>query len=161
MADLIVKLYDLDARPSVASHAVPRDPGVRVRRAAAHELVIVTRFIAEHFDERWAGECTVAFARQPVACFIATEQGKVLGFAAYDATARGFFGPLGVAEQRRNAGIGGSLYLACLRAMYAEGYAYAIVGGAAKRARALYERISGAWEIPDSSPGIYDDYLEG
>ena len=44
-----------------------------------------------------------------------------------------------------------------LRAMRAEGYAYAIIGGVVPRA--FYERIVPVMEIPGSSPGIYHGVL--
>ena len=34
-------------------------------------------------------------------CFIATENGKLIGFACYDATAKGFFGPIGIDPDRK------------------------------------------------------------
>src|SRR3954471_14668748 len=91
MADLLVKLYDLPREKC----AVPED--VEIRRAFAAEKRLVAQWVAGNFGERWASECEISFMRSPVACFIATNRLDVLGFASYDATARGFFGPTGVA----------------------------------------------------------------
>ena len=79
----------------------------------------------------------------------------VLGFACYDATAKDFFGPTGVMESQRGKGIGAALLIACMQAMAAEGYAYAVIGGAGPVA--FYEKVVGATVIPDSVPGPYRD----
>jgi GNAT superfamily N-acetyltransferase len=131
----------------------------------------VTKFAREHGSEGWAGECEAAFARVPLACFVATErsvetsgaaagarsvrlQGNMLiGFACYEATCRDFFGPELVHEQHRGRGVGKALLLAALHAMRAEGYAYAIIGWASSVD--FYRRAVGATVIEGSSPGIY------
>ena len=52
----------------------------------------------------------------------------MVGFACYDATALGFFGPTAVAEPCRGQGTGKALLLACLLDMKLKGYGYAIIG---------------------------------
>jgi predicted N-acetyltransferase YhbS len=99
----------------------------------------------------------VAFSNSSVSCFIATENNKITGFACYDSTAKNFFGPVGVAEQSRNRGIGEALLLSALDAMSQIGYAYAIIGGVGSAE--FYVTTVGAIEIPGSSPGIYRDRL--
>ena len=146
MSDLLVKLYSM---PPLA--APPS--GVEVRRAFAAEKRLVCDWAATQFDSGWASECEAAFARLPVACFIAVRDRDLLGFACYDATARGFFGPTGVAEPERNHGIGAALLSAALRDMAAHGYAYAIIGAA--DSVEFYRKHAGAIEIPDSDPGFY------
>lgn len=152
MADLLVKLYEL--QPS----ARPLPDGVVVRRAFAAEKRLVAQWAATHFGERWASECEIAFARQPVACFIATNGLEVLGFAVYDATARGFFGPTGVMEQARHKGIGRALLFAALSDMGAQGYAYGIIGSTTSFE--FYRKEVGASEIADSTPGFYAGMLK-
>ncbi|MEW8692978.1 MAG: hypothetical protein AB2535_18225, partial [Candidatus Thiodiazotropha endolucinida] len=75
----------------------------------------------------------------------------------YDATALGFFGPLGVVESARGNGIGSSLTKACLLDMRLKGYGYAVVGMA--DTSDFYRKVANAVEIPDSSPGIYQSTL--
>src|ERR1700751_4544920 len=118
MADLLVKLYNLEPRPSTLPE------GISVRRGFAAEKRLVAQWVATHFGERLASECEISFARQPVACFIATNRLEVLGFATCDATARGFFGPTGVMEDARHKGIGRALLFAALNDMACQGYAY-------------------------------------
>ena len=81
----------------------------------------------------------------------------MLGFGCYDTTAKGFFGPTGVDEAARGKGIGAALLLVCLHALYADGYAYGIIGGAGPVE--FYEKIVGAMVIPGSDPGVYRGML--
>lgn len=155
MSDLLVKLYDLpDAGPELERL---RGAGVEIRRAMAHERNPVCAWIRERFGEGWAGECEAGFSRQPVSVFLAVRDGELLGFACYDCTFRGAFGPTGVMAGERGRGIGAALLLRCLDAMAAEGYAYAVIGDAGELA--FYQRTCGAVEIPGSTPGIYPPKL--
>lgn len=150
MADLLVRLYDLPApEPAPAS--------LEIRRPLTAEHRIVIDWVERHFSRAWADECSAAFARQPVACFLAVESGQIVGFVAYEATARNFLGPLGVASAARGRGAGRALLLAALQAMRAEGYAYAIIGGVGPAE--FFERTVGAIPIPGSTPGIYRGML--
>lgn len=153
MTDLLVKLYDLplEEREAVPANAV-------VRRAMAYEKEQVVAWVRANFGSGWASECDVAFANRPLSCHIATQAGEVVGFACYDSSSLGLFGPIGVAPSARGEGIGRALLLSCLRAMNAVGYAYAIVGGVGDAA--FYRRILEILEIPGSTPGIYRDRLQ-
>ena len=153
MADLLVKLYDLPERSARC-----RMWDVEVRRAFAAEKRLVAQWVAGNFGERWASECEISFMRSPVACFIATNRLNVLGFASYDATARGFFGPTGVAVDARHKGIGRALLCATLQDMAAQGYAYCIIG--ATTSVEFYRHEVNAIEIPDSTPGFYAGMLK-
>lgn len=148
--DLLVRLYALDPKPELAVKLAKK--GIVIRRALAPELAPVTRWIGESFGAGWAGEATISFARQPPSCFIAIRQAKPVGFACYDAIARGFFGPTGVDEKQRGNGIGHALLLACLVDMRAQGYAYAIIGDVGPVD--FYARTVGATRIARSTPGI-------
>lgn len=155
MTDMLVKLYDLPAfSPSLMALA---DAGVTIRPAMAYEKHQVVAWVGHTFSPGWASECDVAFSRQPIACFIAIEASQIVGFACYEATWKNFFGPAGVVEDARGRGIGAALLLACLHAMAAAGYAYAIIGYAANPA--FYTRTVGAIPIPDSTPGMYPERL--
>ena len=155
MADLLVKLYELPPEPGDDDLA---SSGVRVRPAMAYEKHAVAEWVRSHFGAAWASECEVAFANRPISCHIATCGGEIGGFACYDSTCRGFFGPVGVDDGRRGHGIGRALLLSCLRAMSATGYAYAIIGGV--ESPEFYTKAVGAIEIPGSVPGIYRDRLK-
>lgn len=125
-----------------------------MRRAAAAERGAVVEWVRTHGSPGWASECEVAFARQPIACFVAVEKKDHLaGVACYEATARGFFGPEIVHPDRRGKGAGKALLLSALHAMRAEGYAYAIIGWASSID--FYKKVVGAMVIEGSDSGIY------
>jgi GNAT superfamily N-acetyltransferase len=151
MADLLVRLYDLPPAGPAAEGLASQ--GIVVRRAMAGERSIVVDWARAQGSPGWAGECEAAFARQPLACFIAVAADELVGFACYEATCRNFFGPELVHPDRRGRGIGRALLLAALHAMRAEGYAYAIIGWASSVD--FYRRVVGATPIEGSSPGIY------
>ena len=151
MNDLLVKLYALPVAPA------PPD-GIILRRAFAAERRLVCDWVATHFGHGWGSECEAAFARLPVACFLALRESDLLGFACYDATARGLFGPTGVAESERHHGIGAALLLAALHDMAAQGYAYAIIGR--PESSDFYCKHVAAIAIPDSDPGFYRGLLK-
>ena len=155
MIDMLVRLYDLP--DSTALYEKIAAEGVTLRRPRAFEKHTVAAFARENFSEKWVSEVEVAITRQPVACFIATRDKQILGFACFDTTQRGFFGPTGVSEGARGAGIGKALLMKALEGLRELGYAYAIIGGVGPRE--FYEKNCGAIEIPGSDPGTYTDLL--
>jgi ribosomal protein S18 acetylase RimI-like enzyme len=154
--DLLVRLYALDPKSDLDARLIKA--GVTIRRALPPEFGLVTSWVREKFDDRWASETTVAFTRQPPSCFLAVRDGKLIGFACYDATARGFFGPTGVDKAARGVGVGHGLLLASLLDMRAQGYGYGIIGGAGPVD--FYVRSVNAVPIEGSIPGIYAGLLE-
>lgn len=157
MPDMLVKLYALPEAESAA--AFQRRTGVAVRRAIAPEKHVVAAWIERHFNRGWVSEAEAAFARSPVSCLVAVDgEGRLIGFACYDATMRGFFGPTGVDPAERGRGVGKMLLLEALRRMHSDGYGYAVIGGAGPVD--FYEKTVGATVIPDSTPGIYEGMLK-
>jgi predicted N-acetyltransferase YhbS len=154
--DMLVRLYDLpDSR---ASFERLRREGIEVRRALAAEKHKVTAWVRENLAEGWASEAEIAFGRQPLSCFIAVEEGTIVGFACHDATCRNFFGPTGVAPKVRKKGIGTALLFACLEDMKRQGFGYGIIGGVGPAA--YYSKAIAAVPIEGSEPGIYRGLLE-
>lgn len=153
--DLLVKLYALPPARDGSSYNKHGDK-VSIRRAFAAEKNLVSGFVRENFSAGWAAECEIAFAREPLACFIAVSADRVCGFACYDATTRGFFGPIGVREDQRGRGVGSALLVASLHDMRAKGYGYAIIGATNE---IEFYRPVGAIEIADSKPGFYSGML--
>jgi GNAT superfamily N-acetyltransferase len=149
VSDFLVKLYGLPPERSVT--------GVDVRRALPPEKGAVEAWVGTTFGAGWASEVSVAFSGHPIGCHVAVADGALIGFACWDATARGFFGPEGVIEAWRGKGVGAALLLQCVHAMRAHGYGYAIIGSAGPVA--FYERVLPVMEIPGSSPGIYNGML--
>jgi hypothetical protein len=153
--DMLVKLYDL---PDSRGHLERvRQQGVAIRRALVPEKDKVAGWVRENFSAGWGNETEIAFARQPVTCFIAVKDGEILGFACHDAICRNFFGPTGVSTKARSNGIGAALLLACLEDMRNQGFGYAIIGGVGPAE--YYSGVVGAVPIEGSEPGIYRGLL--
>ncbi len=155
MPDLLVSLYKLPPRETGAASV--RDAGVIIRRANPFEQTPVGDFIRTHFSVGWAEEMAVTFARQPITNFIAIEDKKVIGFAAFESTRKAFFGPTGVDHAHRGRGIGRALLIESLWGLSDLGYAYGIIGAAGPVE--FYKKAVGAVVIPDSWPGVYADLL--
>lgn len=166
MSDMLVKLYDL---PDAALTLARVDQqGIEVRQAMPAEKPALLAWISQHFNPNWAAECEVALNNRPVSCYIAVRQRtrdasgsdpydlppeELLGFACYDATRKGMFGPEGVLDSCRGQGVGAALLLACLHAMRWEGYGYAVIGWAGPVD--FYAKTVGATVIEGSAPGVY------
>lgn len=152
--DLLVNLYS--RRLAALRQKVEGIPAT-IRVALPPEQHIIKDWVRSHFSEYWVSEVSAAMAHQPPGCLIATVDGQLVGFACYDATARGFFGPTGVSEEHRGKGIGLALFYHALVAMKAQGYAYAIVGSAGPVD--FYVNSVGAIPIPSDKEDIYQGLL--
>ena len=152
--DLLVNLYSR-RMAALAQRVAGVDATIRV--ALPPELHILQDWVRENFSEYWVSELTAAMAHQPPGCLVAIVDGKLVGFACYDATARGFFGPTGVAESQRGRGIGLALLYHTLAAMKARGYAYAVIGGVGPVE--FYANAVGAVPIESDGEDIYQGLL--
>lgn len=156
MPDLLVNLY---ATKLAELHEKAGQVAVEIRPVLPSEMHVVVEWVRAQFSDNWASEVSVAITRQPAACLIAIEQGKLVGFACYDTTARGFFGPTGVHPDSRGKGIGLALFSAALQTMKTLGHAYAFIGDAGPVD--FYANAAGAIEIPAENKGIYEGMLRG
>ncbi|MEB2844157.1 GNAT family N-acetyltransferase [Rhizobiales bacterium RZME27] len=154
MPDMLVNLYASECS-ALAEKA--NGGSAIIRTALAPEMHVVVEWVRKHFSDNWASEVSVAFSRQPIACLIAVDNGQLLGFACYDTTARGFFGPTGVAEEARGRGIGLALFSDCLQTMKTIGHAYAFIGDAGPVD--FYKSAVDAIEIPARDKGLYEGML--
>jgi hypothetical protein len=131
-------------------------------------------WIVRHFSPGWAAGTEFAINRSPGSFFIAVLKSppepdrtnpydlppeRLVGFACYDTSNRGMFGPMGVQKEFEGRGIGQALLLSCLHAMKEEHYAYAIIGWAGPVD--WYAKVVGATVIPDSEPGPFRGRLQG
>lgn len=156
MPDMLVRLYDLPDPVAYLERAAAER--ISVRRAEPWDRDRLRQFIAATFNPIWVTETDRAFIHLPVTAFVAVRGPQICGFAAFEVTRRGFFGPTGVLEELRGRGIGAALLLRCLEAMRELGYAYAVIGGVGPAA--FYERTCGALVIPGSEIGIYRTLFE-
>jgi predicted N-acetyltransferase YhbS len=156
MPDMLVRLYDL---PDPEEHyRRAREAGASIRRAEPWDRFALRSFIEANFWVAWAPEADLAFSGHPITGFVAMMEGCIVGFAVYECSRRGFFGPTGVREDLRGRGLGGALLLRCLEAMREMGYGYAVIGGVGPQA--FYEKVCGAFVIPGSETGVYRSVYE-
>jgi len=156
MPDLLVNLMKLPQLETLLHEL--SEQGVNIRRAQPFEITPVREFIKEKFSVAWADEISVGFPNKPVTVYLATRDGRVIGFAGYECTRKAFFGPTGVADDERGKGIGKALLIAALWGLRELGYVYAVIGSAGPVQ--FYQEAVGATVILDSEPGIYTDLLK-
>ncbi len=151
--DMIVSLMDLPERKELEN--------IKIKRAFGGEKDKVLDYIRKNFSVSWANEAERSILQDISKCFIATQDGEILGFACYDASARGFFGPTGVTESARGKGVGGALLLKTLESMREYGYAYAIIGWVSD-AEMFYRKMVGAEFIKGGEPenSIYKNMIK-
>ncbi len=155
--DMLIKLYATRFGEAAIRPESVVGSALELRKPIGPEHAAVARWVATRFGSGWASEVQVALSNRPVSVWIATQQTELLGFVCYDATARGFVGPIGVADSARGLGLGSTLLHACLQDMRSAGYGYAIAGGVG--APEFFRRAAGAVDIPDSTPGLYAGQL--
>jgi GNAT superfamily N-acetyltransferase len=156
MPDMLVRLYDLpDGRPVLDRASVG---GFTVRRAEPWDRERMRSFATQCCGALWAVEADRAFNHSPITGYIATRGLEIGGFAVYECTRRGFFGPTGVRGDLRGKGLGTALLIRCLESMREMGYAYAVIGGVGPAE--FYEKVCRAFVIPGSETGIYGPLFE-
>ena len=148
MPDMLVKLYNM---PEIDESKRLEENGITIKRAMALDKTAILEFVRTNFYENWADECEKAIFNQPSSCYIAVKNKEIIGFACYDATALGVFGPTGVLESMRDKGVGKALFGKCLDSMREKGYAYAIIGWVTE-AIDFYKKTAKAIVIDDSLP---------
>lgn len=152
--DMLVKLYEVQDDPALMEKL--RAEGVLIRRAMTPDLTGITAWVESAFSRGWADQCAAGILRG--GCWIAVKDGKPVGFACFDATLPGFFGPTGVQEELRGRGIGKALLIRCLISMRERGASCAVIGWAGPKA--FYQKAVGAKLIEDSFPGAYRNRID-
>ena len=115
---------DLDTRGAKADLA---RMGITVRRACGEDISAAAQFALETFSEGWRIEVAESARFAPPPLFIAIEGARLVGFAAYDVTGPGRFGPMGTHPDYRHRGIGGVLLKRCLRSLRDRGENEAVI----------------------------------
>ena len=156
MPDLLVKLYDLvDDWSFMGSQA---NRGVTIRKPIGPEKHDLVEWVLDHFNPAWSSEIDIAMSNVPRTCFVAVKDRQFVGLSYYDATALGFFGPIGVIPEHRNQGIGQALLMACMLDMKLKGYGYAIIGSTGLVD--WYARYTGAVPIEGSSTSVWATWVK-
>ncbi len=154
--DMLIRLYELPREAAAGHNAAPYCT-IRTPLGTEHDRVVA--WVAAQFGDGWASEARVALVNRPTSLLLALRDGAIAGFACYDATARGIFGPIGVVASERRRKVGAALLFAALHDMRSAGYAYAVAGHVGEPE--FFRRTAGATEIARSSPGLYGDLLRG
>lgn len=158
MADMLVKLYNIPHSHDIEENLFKS--GIRIKKALAPDRSRIIAFSRTCVKDDYSDEVQAAFSNNPITCYIATREKKIIGFACYEATARNFFGPMAVLESERRKGIGKALLLKSLESMQELGYAYAIIGWPAKSAIDFYKNCVDAILIDKKSAGVYKRMIE-
>lgn len=153
--DMIVGLTHLPA------YEIPE--GIQIKRAYVGDRQKILQFVREKFPDHvvWPDETDYALMQEGCKCFIVVEDHRLLGFACYDACAKGFFGPVGIDPAQRGRDLGKALLIRTLEAMREDGYVYAIMGWV-DEAVGFYQRSVGARIIDGATPenSVYSRYIE-
>ena len=150
--DMIVGLYNL---PTVQ---IAED--IKIKRAFVGDKEAILSFVEKHFQKSWVYETEHSLMQEISKCYIATKDGKIVGFSCFDASAKGFFGPIGVAPEEKNQKIGNALLIQTLNSMREYGYAYAIIGWVSE-AEMFYRKTVGAEYIKGGNPenSVYSNLI--
>mgnify|MGYP001017612548 CR=1 FL=1 len=149
--DLVVNLYEDDFDDK--SIKVKNDK-ITILRVLSPNADAVIRYIESTFTSGWASEAKAALYKNHPTCFIAVKGKEIVGFACYDATAKGYFGPTGVSEAYRGQNIGQRLLYESLKGLKQDGYGYAIIGGVSQAVYAFYARYFSVHKV-ESKQSIY------
>ncbi len=149
--DYLVNLYKLKEHYEFDNL---KQENIRIERVLSPNFDLVVDFVKTNFHDGWASEVKQALYKANPSCFIAIYNKKIVGFACYDATAKGYFGPIGVANNMQNKGIGRALVLTTMVNMRNDGYGYAIIGSGAGKEN-FYKNCVGAIRIEDDSINLY------
>jgi hypothetical protein len=155
MTDMLVKLYNLPDDWSFM--AAQLEKGILIRKPIGPEKHTIVKWVLDNFGGLWSSETDCAISNKPISCFVAIQNNQLIGFACYDATALGFFGPTGVLEASRGQGTGKALLMAALLDMKLKGYGYAIIGEVGPIE--FYTKAVNATIIEDSTPSIWATLL--
>ena len=135
--------------------------GVKIKRAFVGDKEEILDFIGKNFSRSWIYEAEHAILEPVPKCYIATYMGKIVGFACFDSSALGFFGPIGVDPLMRGKKIGEALLIRTLNAMKEYGYWYAVIGWVSE-AENFYRKTVGAEFIKGGNPenSVYSNMIK-
>lgn len=153
MADLVVSLYEKDYLKDL--NIKLKNEEIKIKRILSPNADKLVEFVKEHFTEGWASEVKAGIYKEHPTCFVATHEGNIIGFACYDATAKGYFGPTGVNPSYRGNNVGQVLLLTTLEAMKEAGYGYAVIGGVGEKVEGFYGKYLNYKKF-EAKPDLYN-----
>ena len=153
--DILIRLYGLKDQSDLIRDLEAK--GISIRRMMPVNTSETLRFITENFSEIWADEARFAMMHRN--CLIAVKDHRLIGFCCIDATARGYFGPIGVIPEMRGQGVARGLLYKAMLAMKDMGYKYAVAGMVRESFARNILRNWDALVIPESE-GSYEDMID-
>lgn len=135
---------DLKSRCFATAHAEAdlANENIHIRRLVRSDRERLSAYLEERWGANWHAEALLALRKEPATGFIAERADRIVGFAAYDAARRGWFGPMGTDPDLRGKGVGSVLLLRCLRDWQEQGLAECEVSWIGPLA--FYARVAGA-----------------
>lgn len=149
MADMLVNLYEISEDCGTV-----KDSNIKIHRVLPPDASRLKSFIRENFNDQWVSEAEASLSRPNPTCYIAILNKEIVGFACYEATAPGMFGPTGVREDLRGKNVGSVLLMKSLHGLKELGYGYAIIGGVGG-ARKFYEKTCNALWLDMFTNSVY------
>lgn len=137
MADLVVNLYEHDFNNMKVEL---KNKNIKIKRVLSPDSDSVVEFVSTNFTKRWASEVKSALYNANPSCYIAVLDEEIIGFACFNATAKGYFGPTGIHPKYRGLNIGQILLFNTLNAMKSEGYGYSIIGSVSESVIGFYSK---------------------
>lgn len=157
MKDMLVPLWELPECCEIQEKLKTKQH-IIIRRPIAAERHLIASWVLENFSNYWESEVKVAFSSVPPSIYIAQRNNEILGFACYECTAKGFFGPTGTLAEERGKGIGKVLLIKSLESLREMGYAYGIIGGVGPEE--YYQKTVNARVIEGSEKSVYYHMLK-
>lgn len=151
MPDMIVSLQQLPATPDLP-------PDCQLHSAQAWDREAIIDWVRTEFGTLWSSEVANGLAGHPARVLIVRRDNQLLGFACFDVTFPGFFGPTGVSEAARGLGLGKALLVEALHRLKQRGYVYCFIGDAGPVE--FYRNAVGAVPVPDGLAGGYTEPLQ-
>ena len=132
-SDLIVNLYDNNLEYN-------KYEDITIERIFPTDFGMLDDFIGKHFSSGWQNEVKAGLYQPNPTVIVAVKNHQIIGFAGYDCSAKGYFGPTGVDPLFQKQGIGTALLLVTLKAMRDAGYGYAVIGGVSEELVTFYSK---------------------
>jgi GNAT superfamily N-acetyltransferase len=101
--------------------------GVEIRLATPEEKETVNDWVMKSSGFNWSFEASRAIGRVGSGVWLAEEGKEIVGFSVFGALEYHWFGPIGVAQERRKEGLGSALLFKTLESMKSLGIPRAII----------------------------------
>ncbi len=151
MTDMLVSLKNLPTTPALSS-------GYNIDIARPWDSLVLVEWVKENFSEIWASEVLCGLSHQPSRVLVVRKDQSIVGFAGYNITFPGFFGPTGVLESERGNGLGKILLIEAMHRLKLLGHAYAFIGSPGPVD--FYQKALNGFLLPNHIEDSYSDPLK-